>query len=188
MNKAFERMKKLLEGIGLSFNEGGISFAELYAYARGLELIDEGLNKAESIIFMDTDDREELARYSDMLKIDRERFTAEELKEEIERRLSSPFSECSTSQAQRDFSRVGSGNISFTRDYAVLEGVKLEDLYEALKYLRAYTPYFSDWKYSGNGERLNFDMRDSVGLSFNDFDRYGFKFSFLDSLRSDIFE
>ncbi len=188
MNNSFDRMKKLLEGIGLSFNEGGISCAELYAYARGLALIDESIARTESIVFMSGEDKETLARYADMLGIDRERFTAEELKAEIEERLSAGFSECSVSQAQRAFSLIGSGSISFSADEACLNGVKLEDLYEASKYLHAFTPYFTNWIYSGEGERLTFDMRESLSLSFNDFDRYSFTFTFLDSLRSDIFE
>ncbi len=188
MNNAFERMKSLLEKTGLSFNEGGISCAELYAYSRGLELIKNSLDLTESIVFMNCDDTELLARYADMLKIDRERFTLSELKAEIAKRLSAKYAQCSLSQADEAFSLVASGSYLFSTYEVELEGVRLEDLYEASKFLHAYTPYFSNWKYAGTGERLTFDMRESLGYRFNDFDKFKLKFDFLDSIRSDIFE
>ena len=46
MTSEYERMKGLLEGLGLSFKENGITNAEIYAYAMGIETVKNRLKNA----------------------------------------------------------------------------------------------------------------------------------------------
>lgn len=53
MTSEYERMKALLEGLGLSFKENGITNAEIYAYAMGIETVKNRL-KMPTILFLST--------------------------------------------------------------------------------------------------------------------------------------
>ena len=185
----YQRMKRLLEKTGLSFNEGGISSAELHAYAKGAELLEEFIDNAEGEIFPLGRDEGEIIRFADMLGIDRGRYaTREELKSEIIRLLSLKFGRSSFSEVEAAFSRVGSGEYYFIDSGCILVATKLGDLKEAGKFLRAYASPFASAVYSGDGERLTFDMWDSIAYTFNTYDSLGLTCEFLESLRSDIFE
>lgn len=188
MNEIFSRMKTLLERAGFSFDEGGISYAELCAYAKGLSLVKELLDTAESILLLNCEDKSLLTGYADMLRLDSERYSAASLKEEIKRRLALPFSFSSYSSADAEYASVSSGEYALTERMCVVMGAGLGDLKEAGKFLEAYSPFCAQRLYSGEGERLNFDMWDSIACTFNAYDSLRLTFDFLDTLRSDIFE
>ena len=181
-------MKKLLENAGLSFEEGGTAYAELWAYARGIELILEVNRDAESRLLLTCEDRDGLSGWADMLGIDKTRYTAGELKSEIRRRLSLMFAFSSYTGADEEFSSVGSGEYALSAEECRVSGIGLDDLKEAGKFLAAYSPFCARRIYSGEGEPVTFDMWDATGYSFNKYDSLGLTWDFLDTIRSDIFE
>ncbi len=188
MNDEFLRMKALLEEAGLSFESGGLSNAELWAYAAGLETAAGLIDYTESVMMMLSEDKNDLARYADLLKIDRERYTADELKAEITRRLSLPFGQSSYTLAEQEFARVKSGEYALTAEQCVVFGAYAGDLREAALFLKAYSPFCAQQRYGGDGDAMTFDLWDSLGYSFNRLDSLEITFDFSDSIRSDIFE
>ena len=188
MNEIYIRMKTLLEGAGLSFDEGGISCAELKAYAKGLQYVKDCIDSAENALLLNGSEIRRFINYADMLRIDSSRFSAQTLKDEIKRRLSLPFAYSSYTQADAQFSPVLSGEYALTQNTCVVIGVRLGDLKEAGKFLAAYSPFCAERLYSGEGSLLTFDMWDSIGYTFNGYDSLHLPCEFLESLRSDIFE
>lgn len=181
-------MKELLERSGLSFNEGGISEAELSAYSKGLGLLEDYISEIENGIFIVGGEMPGLIRYAGMLKTDMSRFDTEGLILEIIRRFSLGFGQSSYSNADEQYGVVGSGEYACSSTRCVVIGAALGDLKEAGRFLASYAPCCAEKLYSGEGERLTFDMRDSIGYTFNEYDGLNLPFEFSDSLRSDIFE
>lgn len=181
-------MKELLERAGLSFETGGTAYAELYAYAQGIGLIQEENDGCERKMLLESTDKAELSGFADMLKLDISRYTAQELKDEIRRRLSLRFGFSSYTGADEEFSSVGSGEYSLSASLCSVTGVRLEDLREAGNFLAAYSPYCASKTYIGEGVRITFDMWDATEYTFNKYDSLGLPWEFLDTIRSDIFE
>lgn len=186
MNDEFIRMKELLEKTGLSFEEGGISFAELAAYAKGIEYARNMIEKAETSVFITGEDIGNLIRYADLLKLDAERFEFEGLKNEIIRRFSLDYGKTDWNLFRSEFLLIGSGSYSFDVYEIIFSGVKLEDLKELGKFIEAYMPFFYKTSYSGSG--LTFDLWDGIGYSFNRYDGLNLPFDIIDNLRSDEIE
>jgi hypothetical protein len=70
MNDSFERIKALLTGIGLTFEENGINSAEIKAYGKGLELCESEIDNVASQIRA----RSEYIKNSKMLDYTEENF------------------------------------------------------------------------------------------------------------------
>ena len=186
MNSEFLRMKSLLEKTGLTFEAGGISFAELAAYAKGLEYAREMLEKSEESIFITGSETDSLIRYADLLRLDVGRFTFEELSDEIVRRYSLNFGEQSWTLFGEAFSLIGSGSCEFNVPEITFSGIEPEGLKELGKLIEAYIPIGYITLYSGSG--MTFDLWDEIGYSFNRYDGLGLPYDIIDNLRSDEFE
>lgn len=186
MSRAFERMKGLLEDTGLSFEQGGISFAELSAYAKGIELVNEELDRAENEIFIGQTEREFMRRYADLLKIDGDRLTDDELLSEILRRLALPFAEQGWDVFSQAFAQIGSGSYYFNIPDVTFSDIDFGSFKELGKVIDAYIPFYYNAYYTGSG--IPFDLWDNIAYTFNRYDALYLPFSIIDSLRSDEIE
>ena len=75
----------------MGFKENGITNAEIYAYAMGIETVKNRLKNAYDSVFINTKGNYNMQGYIDLLDIDTERYGDELIKQQIIERLSMPF-------------------------------------------------------------------------------------------------
>ncbi|MBQ9517428.1 MAG: hypothetical protein IJR60_05070 [Eubacterium sp.] len=190
MNEIFNRMKALLQNAGIKFTEGGISNAEIYAYAAAIKHVWEYLTDALDDVFMQGDSNAE--RYAALLNIDKNRYTLAELKEEIKDRLAMNFATATIAEHEAAFAAVGSGSYDLyldSEDYIprmIFSGVDIEDLPQLAKFIDAYTCSFQRTYYDGSG--MTFDDWDTWNQTFWTLDKMALPFNIIDYLRSDMIE
>lgn len=186
MTSEYERMKGLLEGLGLSFKENGITNAEIYAYAKGVETVKNRLKNAYDSVFINTKGNYNMQGYVDLLDIDTERYGDELIKQQIIERLSMPFCDYRADDFKRAFSRVGSGKCTVSNKQTVFSGVKQKDLHRLGLFIKSYILMCTDALFDGDG--MNFDSWDEWSQTFDTYDNFGLPCSVLETLRSDIIE
>ena len=190
MSNTFNRMKSLLQGTGISFNDGGISDAEIYAYASAVDFIMQKLQCSIDDVFMENGSTAE--KYAALLNLDKNRYTAEHLKQEIKKRLAMSYASATVTEHDAAFDAVGSGSYELLLSQnenvptIVFSGVALEDLPQLAKFIESYTCPGEEAYYDGDG--LTFDEWDSLNKSFYSLDKMNLPFNIIDYLRSDIIE
>ena len=182
MSREYERMKSLLRRAGLSVNDNGISDAEVYAYARGLETVCEKLSEAEEIISTDAG----LSRYASYLGIDAAKYGGNELKELIIRRASYKLAELTGGDFDAEFALTGAASLEIGENGITVKGINPARMYELSVFLNGFVP--AGVKLSSDGGGMDFDAWDATGYTFNQYDALALPFDILDTLRSDMFE
>lgn len=187
MNNEYLRMKALLEDMGMSFEEGSITKAEIYAYSKGLELVKNYCTAALcAVLLEDGGDR-----YAALLDIDASRFTESELKDEVIKRLSMNFGKATVSEFDDEFSLVGSGSYTIEKDdfddiITTFIGVEAEDLAQLGKFIKGYTSLSAITYFDGHG--MDFDSWDRWNQTFYSLDKMALQFNIINTLRSDMIE
>ena len=190
MNEIFERMKALLKKTGIVFNEGGISNAEIYAYAYAIKAVRDDISAAVDELFLENGANAH--KYAKLLNIDESRYTQSELEEEIKSRFAMNFATATVEDFDAAFDAVGSGSysLSLSEDDNVPEiifsGVRGEDMPQLAKFIEAYTYTRERTFFDGDG--MTFDDWDDWDQSFYMLDKMSLPFNIIDSLRSDIIE
>jgi hypothetical protein len=186
MNNEFERMKKLLSDAGLTFEDGGITNAEIYSYAVGLDIVRNAIQQAFDKIFINIDTNEDMSNYCELLNIDDEGKTNSELKSEIYKRLGAEYGQYTCTGFDEAFSKVGSGEYEISDDGIVFKNVDSKDLKRLGNFVAGYI--FPFVKASCDGEGLTFDSWDEWSQSFYRYDNMNLTFDIIDTLRSDLIE
>ena len=190
MNEAYQRMKALLEKTGMRFTPGGITNAEISAYAQGIELVKNAFEAAEGAVFILTFGKPDYNYFASLLCLDSSRYTEQELQNEIIYRLSHSFGDYTADCFVNDFNKIGSGSYEhMSIDYGegvepdckdiVFSDVDRNDLAELGKFIKAYQNGDNSF-YDGTG--LTFDEWHDWGLTFNEYDALGLPFNILDHL------
>ena len=179
MNSKYTRMRALLEPPGITFKEGGMTNAEIYAYAAGLDAVQRVLDAAQAAVFFPLSETADLSAYAEMLRLDSARYTEEELKDEIYNRLSHTYGDYTAADILNEFQKIGSGSYSVT-DKIIFSELDAEGLAELGKFTDAFLPYGTGAEYSDEG--LTFDEWDSWGLTFGKYDSLRLAFDILDRL------
>lgn len=182
----FERMKALLSDLGLSFQESGITNAEIYAYSEGLELVRSSIIDTFNRIFINFDNNDNVLMYTQMLNITADGYSAEELKSIIFKRLGQAYGDYTQSGFDEAFDAVGSGSYEISGGVITFSNVNAADLKRLGGFIKGYV--FICTKAVCDGSGLDFDTWDSWGQSFYDYDNLGLTFDIIDTLRSDMIE
>lgn len=190
MNSIFLRLKALLEPLGIKFESGGISQAEILGYSAGANLVRGYIDGAIGEAFAENESGAK--RFAALLNIDFSRYTASELVAEIQRRLGMNFACSTVSEMEDAFDAVGSGTYEYYNDGGELlptikfHDVEAEDLTELGKFIESYVCLSARTRFDGNG--LDFDGWDAWGQSFYKLDKMNLPFRIFDELRSDMIE
>lgn len=186
MTNEYERMKTLLEKLGLSFTESGITNAEIYAYSKGIQTVRDYLKSVYNAVFINLKGNYNLQNYVDLLDIDTERYGDELIKQQIIKRLSMPFCDYRADDFKKAFSRIGSGKCTVSNKQAVFSGVKQKDLHRLGLFIKSYVLMCTQALFDGDG--MDFDSWDAWDKSFDALDNFGLPCSVFETLRSDIIE
>lgn len=186
MNSAFDRMKSLLSDSGLAFEENGITNAEIYSYAAGLEFVRQSLLDILCRIFISLDNNDNVSMYTDLLDIDSAGYTTEELKKMIYKRLAQKYGDYTRVGFNEAFAAVGSGEYEISGGVITFSNVDLQDMKRLAEFIKGYVFVYTKAVCDGSG--LDFDQWDSWGRSFHEYDSIGLTFDIIDTLRSDIIE
>lgn len=187
MNNPFDRMKKLLEDVGIKLENGGISSGEISAYSKGIELVISQAKMIIELVNIVSSKSNQLKRYTSLLHIDESRFEdVNQLKAEIIKRYSQCFGDNEIDAVNEGFESVGSGTYSIDNGVVTFYNVMLDDLYELGKFINGYLPAFATVSFDGTG--LTFDEWDSIAFTFSKYDGWCLPFSIIDNLRSDMIE
>lgn len=181
MHAEFERIKSLLEGIGIRFTEDGLSNAEIYAYSSALEALRKKIYAGLCEVFFTLNNASSLEKYTELLNIDASRLTRSEIKEHIIARLSQPYGYAAGSLMQREFEEIGSGSYETEDGRIVFDGIERNDLPRLGKFLKAFGYIGLGFAYAGSG--LTFDEWDEWGLTFDEYDNLSLPFGIIDTLR-----
>lgn len=175
MSNSFSRMKALLEPLGIVFSENGISNAEIYAYSKGLEALEEKINGAMKKIFFTLYDDGDLRSYAKMLSVNPEY-------DEIFSRLSHRFAEYTLYEGIAEGEEIGT--FSIAHDGALIPS--FEDVpFSSIKKLVAFTEGFTlgGFRYFIDGDGMSFDDWDGLDYSFNSLDYINAPFKITDKIR-----
>lgn len=188
MNDEYGRMRSLLERLNISFTENGYSNAEVYAYSKGIELVKNQNENTMSEIFINLDSAQKFERYASLLNIDASRFTDEELKAKIIKRLSMNFGDYTKTDFDAAFEAVGSGSFIYDDELEqyVFSDVDIDDFSELAKFIEGYFFMLVPITYDGTG--MSWDSWESWGKSFNYYDKLHLPLNIIDNLRSDMLE
>ena len=190
MNSIFARLKALLEPLGITFETGGLSQAEIHGYSAGAELVRSFIEDAIGETFAENESGAK--RYAALLNIDAERYTAAALVAEIRRRLAMGYACATVSEMEAAFDAVGSGTFEYYNDNGEIlptikfHNVQAEDLTELGKFIESYVCLSARTRFDGSG--MDFDGWDAWGQSFYKLDKMNLPFRILDELRSDMIE
>ncbi len=183
MNSCFERMKKLLEGTGISFNENGISNAEIYAYSEGLTFVFNRLRDIFNSIFINLSDDCSLDKYVEFLKIDTSGISNKDIKKLICSRLSEQFGNYTMDIFTNAFKGIGSGQYRISENGIVFSNVDKKDYEKLGRFIESYVCVCVQAGFDGEG--LTFDDWDNWNKTFYEYDNLKFTFNIIDNLRSD---
>lgn len=181
---SYERIKTLLEGIGISFTDNGISNAEISAYASGLGLIAEQYDALFSELFVHSAEGLGLERLEMLLNLEKSGLTVEERRERIIKRLSESFGEFTFEEFKKEFARLGNEVTYYPYQGKItVFGIGNENfrLLEILgDVIEKTIPPFIKVTLSGYG--MSFDCWDANGLCFNEYDLLNCSFDILDTI------
>ena len=190
MNRSFQRLVALLEPMGIRFDEGGISRAEMRGYSAGIALVEAYITAALAQAF--SENINGAKRYAALLNIDASRFTATRLSDEIRRRLSMNFATATVTEMETAFENVGSGSLELYHDNGEIlatmkfTDVEADDLTELGRFIESYACLSNRLGFDGSG--LDFDGWGLWGQSFYKLDKMNLPFKIFDELRSDMIE
>ncbi len=181
---SYERIRTLLEGIGINFTDNGISNAEISAYASGLGLIAEKFEALFSELFVHSAEDFGLERLEMLLNLEKSDLTVDERRKRITKRLSESFGEFTFEEFKKEFARLGS-EVTYNAYQGTLTvwGIGSENfrLLEILGDIIEKTiPPFIKVVLSGYG--MDFDCWDANGLCFNEYDLLNCSFDILESI------
>lgn len=183
MNSCFDRMKGLLEQVGISFTEGGISNAEIYAYADGISFVCNKLRDIYNSVFINLSDDCSLDKYIEFLNIYTSDMNNDDIKKAIYSRLSEQFGNYTMDIFSNAFKSVGSGQYQITSDGIVFSNVDEKDYEKLGRFIESYVCGYVQVSFDGEG--LTFDDWDNWNKTFYEYDNLKFTFDIIDNLRSD---
>jgi hypothetical protein len=183
-NEIYNRLVKLLQGIGISFSEKGISNGEIYAYANAIQNVKAKIKATIDEIFMLGTSVDDLSKYISLLKIEKGDKSYHQLKAIIQQRLGQAFGDFDEEIFNNAFSQVGSGKYTITANGITFSGVNGDDLERLGLFVSQYVPAFIRCKFSQSG--LTFDNWEALDKSFFAFDNMDLPFEIIDTLGSDI--
>lgn len=184
MTPEFLRMKALLEEVGLRFDEGGITYAEIDAYAEGLSLINNRLNEIVGEIFL-TAEPLQAEKYCALLGLNTALIPQEALMSMLIQRFSQGYAASTVSSQRKDYRLISRSNYAAQNNqmlYFVDAIYSFEELKEFGKFLSAYLPAGMAARCSSNG--MSFASWDALDKCFYELDSLRLPFSITDTLRS----
>lgn len=180
------RLRNLVENIGFSFDEGGITNAEIMAYSSGLSLIMEHFNSLLGGILLTQWDNDITAKYCKMLSVYPDKYEEDELKQHILDRLSERFAIYTGDEFRKAFSNLGSGSRTIADGEITFKNMALETLAKLEEFIEGYIPFSVTVNYSGPG--LRFKQWDEIGKCWREYDRLKLRFDVIDRLGGEEFE
>lgn len=179
MNKQYERMKALLQETGITFTEGGISDAEIYAYSSVLHSLEDRLDTALSQLFYLSSGAEPYCCCA-LTGIPVDTPQRQVLLDEM---LHPDTGNVSHTGFERAFQ--ASGGTSYSLENGVFTPEYESEVYLPLlgRFVRQYLPFYFRSVCSGSG--MCFDDWDAWGKPFDEYDRFTLPFNMIDTLRKD---
>lgn len=185
MNEIFERLKKLLAPIGISFEEKGISNGEIYSYAVGLFLAGQAIKNSEEEIFF-LSGNSTLEKIAELLKINTSLYSRDYTLQLIKDKLKHGFADYTFSEILELINVPGIGSAKLSGDKLYFSGFSSDSLGEIGKFIESFCPFWASSRYSGDG--MSFDDWNAFDKTFGVLDSFMLPFSIIDSLRRDDFE
>lgn len=179
-------MRGLLCDLGLAFDKGGITNAEICSYAAGLEFVHNCIQDTFNRIFINLDNNDNVLMYADMLDIDTADNTVSQLKSMIYKRLGQQYGDYTHTGFEEAFENIGSGEYEISDGTITFSNIKAQDMKKLGKFVQGYVFLFTKAVCDGSG--LNFDAWDNWGQSFYKYDSLRLNFDIIDTLRSDLIE
>ncbi len=180
MNNEYSRMRQLLEPLGLSFEEGSVTGAEIYAYSKGAELVKNSFYSAYGFVFYNMAESGDIRRYAEMLSVDTEHFEGEALEKAVKNRFSHRYADYTAEDLREAFNSVGSGDYLIVNNELLFSFVDEEDLAQLGKFIEAFVHFTYPFRYDGEG--MTFDEWDAWAKSFAEYDKLNLPFDILDYL------
>lgn len=184
-NNVYERLKALIQDLGFTFAEGGITKAEIKAYSAGIELVRSILDKSINSLMLDSDDKTSFAHYCKMLSVNDESRNLQELKKHIRTRMGERYSFSTADELQTAFAELGSGSYEISNGAITISGVELEGIEKIGEFIKGYVPFCTTIFYEGSG--MTFDEWDAVSKCWDEYDRLSLPFNVIDKLGGNSF-
>jgi len=183
-NEIYSRLEALMKSLGFSVNSGGITKAEIKAYAAGISLACDFMDNLLKNLFADTADFKGLAMFLNLIN-----ESSQETEEQARKLIYTAFSEKGGGFRLSDFekalSETGSNAAySVNGSFLVLSFAESagRDFMERLGgFIKYNAPAGSVLMLDGNG--LTFSGRDSLELCWYVLDGFGLPFSVIDTLK-----
>lgn len=186
MTDIYSRLKRLIEGIGFSLNDGGISKAEIMAYALGLELVKGYFDSMLNGIFLKNEEDSYVQRYCKMLTLNPGKYEADELKKHIIERLGERFSFFTADEFEKAFRSLGAGSYYVRNGEIVFMNMNIEAISRVNNFIEGYVPFCVTIQYSNRGQK--FDQWDALGKTWDFYDSLQLRFDIIDSVGGEEFE
>lgn len=184
MSDIYERMKKLLVDVGVSFNDGGFSTGEIKAYAAGLKLVRDKIEDAFNKVYIIENDNCDLTYFADLVNVDL--TDSDKTKDNVIWALSFNFGKCDKNTFQRGFSQIGEGNYQIDDNTVVFDDITISKLKFLGNFISTFVPLCVNVRFNGTG--ITFDKWEELNFNFNKTDEWNLPFDIIDSLRSDMIE
>lgn len=181
MNEIYHRICKLFNLAGINITDGSPDDGEAYAYAAGLQLIKQVLDRAVAKAGIDGSDGLDLRYYAALLGLDPSRYTKEALMAAVIARLSHSYADYTAPQVVEAFAAVGSGSMHLYNHLLTFADVHPEDLPELGKFLASFLYCGTQVAYDGDG--MTFDEWEAGDYSFTEYEQLQLPFTILDNYR-----
>ena len=180
MNSSYERMKALLAPLGISFENGSFADAEIAAYAAGLSLVKQKLQRVFDTVFILISDSADPSLYADLLRLDASRYTDEALKQAIVNRFSHSYADYTCADYTAALEDAGISEYWFNDSKITCANVAKENRAEMGKLSEGYFPLTGTANYYGYG--MTFTEWGVWNLNCNELDGLCLQFEVIENL------
>lgn len=175
MTNARERINKLLADMGIDIY-GVYTYAEIFGYCAGIELVKNKIDNIVKYIFINLQDNDDLSYYKAFVK-------SANTKESIMKRLGESYGYYGTQDLIDSFFELHESFVDITADGVIFDDVD-PAYYPVLGAIATgRIPEFVKTRYAGNGK--SFDEWDLWGRSWIELDNMGLPFDIIDTLRGE---
>lgn len=186
MQSSYNRLSQLWKKLGFPVDKSLADKAEVMAYCKGLEMIENYFDELFLQLFAQTSDGVALSYYCQMLGIDGS-LPADEKKRLIKEKLNQQFGDYTYSEFEKIISDIDpelrvviNDFVGFTTIYGSCKG-KYDIFPRLTNAIENYIPPCSEVSFTGEG--FDFDYWDSTPYLFENFDNLKFSFDFMETLK-----
>lgn len=182
-NKIFSRLCALMEKLGFSAEDKGITRGEMAGYAEGISFADEMLSQTLNEIFISTMSGFGIERLCDLLNIERKEAD-EETKQAILKKAAQGSHQISVSEYNEAMAQMDFYSETQTDDGIAykISPVTKENLAALGEFIENYFPVYRKAVYDGNG--ADWDFLESLKFYWYEIDASGFSFDIFESIEA----